>query len=100
MTKRPEYEAPLRRLKHRPVVVGFGPCGIIGDELVVQGESLARRLLNGRMLQGGSFSSHHDHRMLMALKVASLAADSPLVIDDEDCVSKSFPEFNQMFEQL
>ena len=75
-------------------------AGIIGDELVVQGESLARRLLNGRMLQGGSFSSHHDHRMLMALKVASLAADSPLVIDDEDCVSKSFPEFNQMFEQL
>ena len=75
-------------------------AGIIGDELVVQGESLARRLLCGRMLQGGSFSSHHDHRMLMALKVASLAADSPLVIDDEDCVSKSFPEFNQMFEQL
>lgn len=28
VTKRPEYEAPLRRLKHRPVVVGFGPCGM------------------------------------------------------------------------
>ena len=29
----------------------------------------------------------------MALKVASLGAKSPIVIDDEACVGKSFPGF-------
>ena len=28
ITERPEYEAPKMALKHRPVVVGFGPCGM------------------------------------------------------------------------
>ena len=52
------------------------------------------------LLKGGEFTSHHDHRMVMALKVASLGADSPIVIDDEACVSKSFPQFLDMFEAV
>ncbi|MCR5352408.1 MAG: type I 3-dehydroquinate dehydratase [Bacteroidales bacterium] len=64
-----------------------------GDELVIWGESLAARLLGGRLLKGGDYTSRHDHRMVMALKVASLGAESPIVIDDEACVGKSFPDF-------
>ena len=64
-----------------------------GDELVVWGESLAARLLGGRLLKGGEYTSRHDHRMVMALKVASLGTESPIVIDDEACVGKSFPDF-------
>ncbi len=75
-------------------------AGIMDDELIIVGESLQQRLLNGRLLHGGEYTSRHDHRMVMALKVASLGADGPIVIDDEDCVAKSFPEFNEMFEQL
>ena len=73
-----------------------------GDEMVVEGHSLAQRLLSEDpgLLRGGDYSSHHDHRMVMALKVASLGADSPIVIDDEDCVSKSFPQFHQLFGVL
>ena len=37
--------------------------------------------------------------MVMAFKVAALGADSPVVIDDESCVSKSFPQFLEMFEK-
>jgi 5-enolpyruvylshikimate-3-phosphate synthase len=37
--------------------------------------------------------------MVMALKVASLGADGPIVVDDEDCVAKSFPLFNEQFEK-
>lgn len=66
---------------------------IEGDELVVAGESLAARLLSGRLLKGGAYTSRHDHRMVMALKVASLGTESPIVIDDEACVGKSFPGF-------
>ena len=52
------------------------------------------------LLKGGQYTSHHDHRMVMALKVASLGADGPIIIDDEDCVAKSFPLFESQFSQL
>ena len=67
------------------------------DELVVEGHTLAQRLLSGALLKGGAYTSHHDHRMVMALKVASLGADGPITIDDEACVAKSFPQFNELF---
>ena len=110
---------------------------IEGDELMVEGYSLAQRLLAHKasscdpagislsatasvascdpaattavscnqvslpgLLKGGEYTSHHDHRMVMALKVASLGADSPIVIDDETCVEKSFPDFLDMFRRL
>jgi len=56
--------------------------------------------VTGGLLQGGEYTSHHDHRMVMALKVAALGADSPITIDDEDCVGKSFPQFHDIFEKL
>ena len=70
------------------------------DEMVIEGHGLAQRLLSGTLLKGGSYTSHHDHRMVMALKVAALGADSPIVIDDVDCVAKSFPQFHELFAQL
>ena len=102
---------------------------IEGDEMVIEGYSLAQRLLcqkrcldcarhdNGNarsdvetchpersegsvtrgLLRGGAYTSHHDHRMVMALKVAALGADSPITIDDEQCVGKSFPQFHETF---
>ena len=70
------------------------------DELVVEGQTLVQRLMGGNLLKGGEYTSHHDHRMVMALKVASLGADSPIAIDDEACVAKSFPQFHDMFSKL
>ncbi len=70
---------------------------IEGDDMFICGESLSSRLLNGRLLRGGDYSSRHDHRMVMALKVASVASSSPIVIDDEACVEKSFPGFPDAF---
>lgn len=68
-----------------------------GDILSICGESLTSRICAGHLLNGGEYTSHHDHRMAMALKVASIAAKSPIVIDDEACVGKSFPEFFKLF---
>ena len=80
---------------------------IEGDEMIIEGHSLAQRLLNASadsdlpgLLKGGAYTSHHDHRMVMALKVAALGADSPITIDDEDCVAKSFPQFHDIFAQI
>ena len=76
-------------------------ASVEGDEMVIEGHSLVQRLLGGPgLLRGGNYTSCHDHRMVMALKVASLGADSPIVIDDEDCVSKSFPQFHQFFSVM
>ena len=90
---------------------------IEGDELVVEGHTLAQRLLGSPiesgmtgviesgmtgagLLKGGAYTSHHDHRMVMALKVASLGADSPITIGDEACVAKSFPQFHELFASV
>ena len=88
---------------------------IEGDEMIIEGHSLAQRLLGMKpdaydtqgatekslaLLKGGQYTSHHDHRMVMALKVAELGADSPIVIDDEECVAKSFPQFHETFQLL
>lgn len=82
------------------------------DVLVIKGYSLARRLLAGKssscssfvnesgclgLLKGGKYSSHNDHRMAMALAVAGLGAETPIEVDDTECVAKSFPEFYKVF---
>ena len=64
-----------------------------GDTLSIVGESVESRLLNGHLLKGGEYTSSHDHRMAMALTVASWCADSPILIDDTTCVATSFPAF-------
>ena len=73
---------------------------IAGDKLIVDGHSLARRSLTHTLLRGGSYTSHHDHRMVMALRVAAIGADSPIEIDDTQCVAKSFPTFGELFGKL
>ena len=76
------------------------PVQIDDDQMTITGMGLTQRLASGKLLKGGSYASHADHRMVMALKVASLGADSPVVIDDETCVAKSFPQFIELFEKL
>ena len=88
-------------------------ASVEGDELVIEGHGLAQRLLGGAsgnrqsvaeplpgLLKGGRYTSRHDHRMVMALKVAALGADSAIEIDDEECVAKSFPQFHDTFRLL
>ena len=76
------------------------PVQVDEDEMTIDGMSLTQRILTGKLLKGGQFTSHGDHRMVMALKVASLGADGPVDIDDTACVAKSFPGFNELFDRL
>jgi 3-phosphoshikimate 1-carboxyvinyltransferase len=76
------------------------PVQVNEDEMTVEGMSLTQRILTGNLLKGGRYTSHGDHRMVMALRVASLGADSPVDIDDTACVAKSFPGFPDMFDKL
>ena len=75
----------------------FGKLGVrttvSGGEMTIYGEE-------NRRLWKASCSSHGDHRLAMALLVASLFADGPVRIDDTDCIAKSFPGFLENFEKL
>lgn len=70
------------------------------NTMIIEGIPLAARLLLGNLLKGGKYTSCHDHRMVMALRVAALGADSSVIIDDTDCVGKSFPDFQTLFDRL
>lgn len=51
------------------------------------------RITGGTPLRGASCRTYRDHRMAMALAVASLAAAGETVIDDPGCAAVSFPDF-------
>ena len=51
-------------------------------------------------LHGGRVSSWNDHRIAMALAIASLRCSEPVVIEGAECVRKSYPEFWQDFASL
>ncbi|MCG6916144.1 MAG: 3-phosphoshikimate 1-carboxyvinyltransferase [Deltaproteobacteria bacterium] len=58
-----------------------------------------RLTIRGGNPRGAMITSHHDHRIAMSFAVAGLLAEG-VRIDDEMCVSKSFPQFWETFEQL
>ena len=91
---------------NRPVVMEEGlkamgvPAKVDGDTMEITGMSLTRRMLEGKMLKGGNFHTFSDHRVAMALKVASLGCSSKVTLDSTDCIDKSFPGFLKLFESI
>jgi 3-phosphoshikimate 1-carboxyvinyltransferase len=51
-------------------------------------------------LRGAKVDPEGDHRIAMALAVASLGAEGDSVIRDSECVGVSFPEFFTTLERL
>ena len=76
------------------------PVTVEEDMMTITGMALTQRILTGNLLKGGKFTSYGDHRMVMALSLASLGASGKVEIDDTYCVAKSFPSFNELFQQL
>jgi 3-phosphoshikimate 1-carboxyvinyltransferase len=56
--------------------------------------------INGGALRGGSVESHGDHRLAMALAVAGLASETPVMIQNADCMDESFPGFTAVLNRL
>jgi 3-phosphoshikimate 1-carboxyvinyltransferase len=51
------------------------------------------RIEGRQSFRGATVQSHGDHRIAMAFAVAALAADAPVVIEESEAASVSFPEF-------
>ena len=58
------------------------------------------RITGPSRLSGGRVSASGDHRVAMALAVAALAADSPVDIEDPECVAISYPGFFSTLDRL
>ena len=56
--------------------------------------------VEGSKLFSAKLNSHRDHRIAMALSVASLGLDKPSKIEDVDCINKTYPTFKKDFKSL
>jgi 3-phosphoshikimate 1-carboxyvinyltransferase len=54
----------------------------------------------GLALKGGKVAAHNDHRIAMALTVASLICNTSVIVDGMECINKSYPEFMDDFKKL
>ena len=63
----------------------------LSDGLVVHG---------GAPLEGGEADSFSDHRIAMALSIASIISRAPVAISGAEAVNKSYPRFYEDFRML
>jgi len=70
------------------------------DKMIIEGFSYLHRKLDKKMFKGESFSSHIDHRIAMALFVASIACNSKVKIEGADYIDKSYVDFKKDFDSV
>jgi len=71
----------------------------IGAQIKVDGDRV--EITGQKTLKGGKeVSSFKDHRIAMAMAMASIRCEEPIIIDDETVVSKSYPNFFDSFTKL
>ncbi len=51
-------------------------------------------------LKGATVNGHHDHRVVMSLALAGLAAEGQTTIDTAESVSVTFPNFVELMQKL
>ena len=72
----------------RAVVDEFRKCGVAitetADGMIIEG---------GRPIHGADLLTYGDHRMAMSLAVLAQCAEGGSTIDDESCISVSYPGF-------
>jgi 3-phosphoshikimate 1-carboxyvinyltransferase len=57
------------------------------------------KITPGKMKPGVAIDTYDDHRMAMSFSLAALGG-VPLVINDPQCVAKTFPEYFQRFQEI
>ena len=51
-------------------------------------------------LEGGDTTSHNDHRIAMALSIASTVSNNDIIIDDAESINKSSFNFLEQFKSI
>lgn len=76
---------------------------VMARELGKMGADVEERedglVVRGRPLRGARVCGHHDHRVVMALAVAGLAAEGETVVDTAEAMHVTFPDFADLMRQ-
>ena len=54
----------------------------------------------GKVMGGGTVTTHHDHRIAMSALVLGFHSEAPVEIDDASMIATSFPSFFDLMEGL
>lgn len=70
----------------------------IGGKVTVHEDSL--EVVGVSSLKGGEINGHNDHRIPMSMAIAATMCKEPLIIRGAECVSKSFPNFFEVYRSV
>jgi 3-phosphoshikimate 1-carboxyvinyltransferase len=75
----------------------YEELGKMGAEITITEETLT---IKGGPLHGATINPHNDHRIAMAAAVAALGAKGQTIIEQPECIRKSYPQFYLHLQQL
>ncbi|MBE6903153.1 MAG: 3-phosphoshikimate 1-carboxyvinyltransferase [Ruminococcaceae bacterium] len=61
------------------------------------GDNKSITILGKALLKGGEIDSFNDHRIAMSAAIASVICQDEVIINDYNCVDKSYPQFFEHF---
>ena len=70
----------------------------IGGDISIDEDRLLIKPI--KQFSGGIVDSFNDHRIVMALSIASIKSTAPIIIKNANAVEKSYPEFFSDFNKL
>ncbi len=86
------------RLKESDRLSAMADClEHLGGHAEIKKDSI---LITGHPLHGGTVSGYNDHRIVMSIAIAALAASGPVTIQGVQAVRKSYPEFFEHYIML
>lgn len=62
----------------------------IGINITIKDDKM---IIEGGKVSGGTTNSNNDHRIAMALGIAAIGSNSEIIIQNSDCINKSYPNF-------
>ena len=63
------------------------------DTIIIQNASV-------NLIKNKKINSYNDHRIAMSFKILNLILNNKIQINDESCISISYPEFNNHLDKL
>lgn len=93
------YNAQRLRIKESDRLAAMCDCLFkVGADITETPDGL---IINGvSRLKGGTVSGYNDHRIVMAMAVASVISENPIIIEGAEAINKSYPTFFEDFKAL
>lgn len=93
------HHAERLRIKESDRLAAMYDClSQVGVDLAEQPGGLTIR--GGSPIKGGRVSGYNDHRIVMAMAIASVVSEGPIIIEGAEAVNKSYPGFWDDFKYL